>query len=742
VRPVSVARGTVGATLLAAAGYAVAVLLLSWPIAAAPGTTLIDPLALGGAGSIWTKADLDLLVWILAWTSHALLVQPLSLFQANIFHPAPDALASSEHLIGLAPVAAPIFWLSGNAVLTYNVTVLVVVWACALCTFVLVRAWTGSSAAAFFSGTIFALGPQLVSSWIRLHSSAVYFFPLILLLAAAAARAPRPRTLALLALVSALQALAGVYVAFELLVLVAAFFPALWLEARRNGRSVLAPAAAIALGVLALLPTAFPYLRIRAAGQLPDLAQARELIRLASPSWALLRALIVPHVTWPVLALALLGTVRSARVPWNLRLGVLLVGVVGTLFTAGTTVSLVPGTGLPSAYELAMLFVPGFAGMRAPSRFVVLPLLAIAVLAGIGAVQLVDLAARRSARAARLAGVLLVAASVALIVIRQPRPPWPVAPASLAGPLGVVDRWLRDHGEPGPVLELPAMTSIMNTSAMLATGRGMVGSTLHWLPLLNGYSGHPPASDAVLMTLAERLPDPVALDALCALAGPHWLVVHFGQMAADAEQRFTARQDELGLEPLARFGKTVIYRLSRPCTSRVEALRRQLAGQDADRTLGGNPQRALSPAATRGTLSAHLPASLPAGAHLPLWLDVANLGDAVWPGLSLATRGRVEIGTRWRDASGAAVLDEGERLPLARDLAPGESLRAQANLLAPTTPGVYVLEVVLEQNGVGPLQDASGQPIVLRGPVLVTAQGGVARPGPPASGPVAPSSGR
>jgi len=718
-RAVHPLRRPLPATLLAALAYAAAVVFLSWPLVLAPGTTLIDPVALGGPGSVWAKADLDLLVWILSWTSHALVSRPLELFQANIFHPARDTLASSENLIGLAPLSVPLFSLSGNAVLTYNLTVLVVVWLCALCTFVLVRAWTRSNAAAFLAGVTFGLGPQLVSSWIRLHSSAVYLFPVVLLLGARAARDQRPRILILLALATALQALAGVYVAFELVVLLAAFVPAIWLEARRHGKSVVPPLIAMAAGGVALLPTAGPYLRMRAAGLLPSFAQARELIVLASPPLPVLRALIVSHTTWPILALAVLGLVWSRRVNWNLRLGVLLVGVVGAIFTAGTTLPLLPG--LPSPYELGMRFVPGFAGMRAPTRFVALPLLAVAVLAGIGAAQLIEIAAARARGAARVASVLVLLAGVALILVREPRGPWPVSPAALSGPFGAVDRWLRDNGEAGPVLELPAMTSVMDGRAMLATGRYMVGSTLHWLPLLNGYSGHPPASDRLLMTLAQRLPDVAALDALCALAGPRWLVVHFGQMEPGDEERWAAAQSAAGLAPVARFGKTVVYRVERTCASRADALQRQLAGADVEHSLTGVSQDELSAAAARGSIAGALPATLAAGAHLPLWLEVRNAGNATWPGLSVAPRGTVEIQGRWRDARTGGVVVEGDPLPLGRDLGPGESMRAQVNVLAPPAPGDYVLEVALQQTGHGGFDALGGDAVALRGKVAVTA---------------------
>src|SRR5262245_34741584 len=47
-------------------------------------------------------ADTRLNTWILGWVQHAVLTRPFDLFQANALYPAPNVLAGSEHLIGLA----------------------------------------------------------------------------------------------------------------------------------------------------------------------------------------------------------------------------------------------------------------------------------------------------------------------------------------------------------------------------------------------------------------------------------------------------------------------------------------------------------------------------------------------------------------------------------------------------------------------------------------------------------------
>lgn len=723
-------RSRIAALAAAAAAYAIAVLYLSWPLATAPATTLIDPLKLPAAGGVWGRADLDLLVWILAWTAHALRSAPQALFQANIFHPAPDTLASSENLLGLAPLAAPLAWLTHNPILTYNVTVLVVVWLAALCTFALLLDWTDSAPAAFLAGAAFALGPQMTGSFIRLHVSAVHFFPLILLLAWRAVRAPRPLTLVALALITALQLLAGIYVAFELAVLLAALVPVLLLEARLRRQSALAPLAALAAGGLALAAVAPAYLRVRAAGTLPDLPDAIAHVATTSPTPALVREWLVADLGLPMVALALLG-LAAGPVALHLRLGLAVAGVLGAVLSSGTTLSLLPGSALPSAYEILMRVVPGFAGMRSPSRFLVLPLLALAVLAGLGTARVLAVAARvLGPRGQRVAAALACAAGIALVVVRAPRADLPLTPVQLGGVAYAAHAWLARQ-EPGPVLDLPVMNSSMDGGAVLATGRAMLGSTLHFLPLVNGYSGHPPAISGLLLTLAQRLPDRDAFAALCALAAPRWVVLHEGLLPAAEVAAWHAAVETLGVEQVATFGRDTVFRVDHACARAVAsppgattpARATTLPASPArGTTFGGTPLAALPRQAVRGRIDAQIPAQLVAGSFTWLWVTVANDGDGTLPGMIGAVPGSVQLQARWWDAATGRLVETGETTPLGRDLLPGATVRAQVGLAAPKVPGDYLLEIGLLQQGAGWLGDrAGGSPFLTRGRVTIAA---------------------
>src|SRR5206468_2505669 len=78
----------------------------------------------------------------------------------------------------------------------------------------------------------------------------------------------------------------------------------------------------------------------------------------------------------------------------------------------------------------------------------------------------------------------------------------------------------------GAVLEVPAWQVEGDIAGQLASGRYMVASTLHWHPLLNGYTAYPPPTAEFLAAAIRRLPDPDALAVLVDSVDVRWIVVH------------------------------------------------------------------------------------------------------------------------------------------------------------------------------------------------------------------------
>jgi hypothetical protein len=144
--------------------------------------------------------------------------------------------------------------------------------------------------------------------------------------------------------------------------------------------------------------------------------------------------------------------------------------------------SLGPQGGLYSAlYRL----VPGFDFIRVPSRLTLLTVLALAVLAGIGA--------ERVRRAFPAVLVLLLVELAAFPLDARPY-------AVTASPM---DRALAGM-EPGPVAAFPIPDPRDTARAASRQSLYMLSSTIHFLPLVNGYSGFTPdRHDRIFRELAS-----------------------------------------------------------------------------------------------------------------------------------------------------------------------------------------------------------------------------------------------
>ena len=66
--------------------------------------------------------DAQLIVWVLAWVSHAVSTDPRVVFDANINWPAPMQLTGSEHFFSHQIVFSPLSWATADPILAANVT--------------------------------------------------------------------------------------------------------------------------------------------------------------------------------------------------------------------------------------------------------------------------------------------------------------------------------------------------------------------------------------------------------------------------------------------------------------------------------------------------------------------------------------------------------------------------------------------------------------------------------------------
>lgn len=212
-----------------------------------------------------------------------------------------------------------------------------------------------------------------------------------------------------------------------------------------------------------------------------------------------------------------------------------------------------------NVYALFYQFVPGFDGIRVPARFAMIVAFALAVLAGIGVAAI---GRSRSARGVAIgASIAIVAESIAIPIpinqnsIEYGQPGLAPLPASLSASPPPVYEFISTLPPSAAVIELPLGEPAFDV-------RYMFYSTVHWRPLVNGYSGGAPAEYGFLdQTLRDALIRPDrAWQALTETRATH-AIVHEAFYIGDRGARMSAWLRSHGAQELAAFGSDRIFRI-------------------------------------------------------------------------------------------------------------------------------------------------------------------------------------
>lgn len=557
--------------------------------------------------------------WILWWNTRTL---PFSSewWNAPAFYPVQGVLAFSEHLAGLSLISTPVFWLSGNAQLAYNISFLLTFPLSALASYLLCLELTGRRDAAFIGGLAFGFAPYRIAQMSHIQVLSSYWMPLALLGLHRFLRDGRVRWLGLFGGAWLIQALCNSYylVYFSVLVL----FWIGWFLPRRSWRVAASVAFAWALAMLPLLPVLLRYRAIHASfgfsrriGEIQHFSADVASVLDASPSlavWGFLRAYhrpegeLFPGAT--VIVLVVLGIVSSrgawvapswtrvrvalvalalgfaavavsaAVVPWRLSLPGITVSATRLHKPLSLTIAcllglLITSPSIVAAYRRrsAFAFYVVAAGMMWLLSLGPLPTLwGFPVIYQPPYAWLLELpgfdALRVPARFAMLT-ILCLSAAAALAFGR-------VAPGMtrakrlvLTGAIVIgiaADGWIREM----PLVRAPERRLIDNMEAggaVLELPLGdprrdiaaMYRSIYHGRPVVNGYSGYAPPSYAALQHgLARR--DPVLLDQLASLGVMHIVLDTSGDTERSWERYISTHP---GIQRVRGHGSYVLYRL-------------------------------------------------------------------------------------------------------------------------------------------------------------------------------------
>lgn len=621
--------------------------------------------------------------WILAWGAHALGTDPRHLFDANLAYPLERSFAFSEHMLGLQPLYAPLYALTGNPTVGYNALFVLSFALSAFTAFALAWHLTGAVAPALVAGTLFGFAPFRFGQINHLHILAFFWAPLALLSLDRYLRRRRRRDLAAVAVVYWLQALASVQLAFLVTVALVTYaaYHALIVDRSLLSRATLVDALAFGAASLVVLgPVHLPYVDVQRTWGTPwtegtligGSADLRDFLRappFISDVYIAASRRIVPMVDedrmlFPGLmlpALAVLGLVSQVRgVPataarrLRVAFGIMTVTALGLALGPYLLVGR-HNTHIPLPYWLLYHALPGWGSIRIPARFVLLAVLAATPLAALGAMRcaeaLADVRWRWLRRLAPLSPVVLVALSLAELGTR----PLPLDETPTARRPEVYG-WLARQ-RPGPLLELPMGLDVEMRYLYL--------STLHWLPVVTPRGSFAPQTHDDLRDILAESPAPRGLRHAGAL-GVKAILVHTDRLGAEDAARWAFRDRAGGARRLAAFGPHVVY--APPVVDTTPVLSARLA----------------------------VPSSLPAGRVVRLGLLLTGGDERAWAhpppyGLSSA---RVE----WTGPDGARTDMVELAFPLV--VGGGESAPLQLRLETPATPGRYALRVSVPARGI------------------------------------------
>jgi hypothetical protein len=443
-------------------------------------------------------------VWRLAWVAHQLPRAPLELFNTNIFFPETNTLAYSDAMLLLGVMSAPFMWLGVHPIIVHNGLVIAGFVTAALAMARLVAYFTPDRTAQAIAALVFAFAPYRASHIAHLELLWTAFLPLSLLALYRVVEQPTLRRGITFGAAVGLQGLCSLYYAVFLALWL---FPALALApfhivTRWSRRHVVAFAGAVATASILLSPYLVPYSHARAAlgprsehDVVTYSARWSDYLRASPVNRA---SVLQPRANDDERAL-FVGAIAAALA----GVGVLAVrNRVTASYTVLALIAIDLSLGVNGwLFDPLRKALPMLDGFRAPARFGVLALLAVAVLAGLAVARLL---ASLTASRRRYAAIALGTAMIAEYWIA----PVPSYAAQLRP--GAVERFLA--AQPPTLiarLPFPEPDRLWGYETVF-----QYLSIFHWQPMVNGYSGHAPGSYLELTSVLHRFPSEHAVRAL------------------------------------------------------------------------------------------------------------------------------------------------------------------------------------------------------------------------------------
>ena len=530
-------------------------------------------------------------IWTLAWDNHALLDRR-PLFDANIYYPERASLAFGEHMFAVSLASLPVYAVTRNPVLSFNVAWLLGWLLTAACAHALAWRYTRDHLAAFVAGAAFGFCFFRMHHTFHLNILWAFGIPLSLIALEDWIRRATWGRLAWYAVVVVLQVLVSWYQAVMLavadvlfvvwIVIVqratiagraepAADVRALWRDPMSRVRiSKLCSQAAIGLAAAFALiwPFARHYVTLPSGGLTEAVHGGADLVGFLVPpentyagQWLLAHGVKGPraiwgelttYLGWTTLLLAVAGAVvstrRVAELAHRARFFIVL-AVVALLLALGPSPSAAAARSFDWTPFGLLSNVPGVRAFRVPARYTELLMLGLAMLAATACAAL----HRRFRWRGRLVTVALLPLLLAeYFIVKFPGgPPQPF-------PVPAVYKFVATL----PREAIVSLPDYINTPLWFEEDDYMYFSTSHWHPIVNGDLRQPHGFPALIDRL-KAFPDPPCAETM-RQTRIRYVVLHARSLPHGAGDVVVRARASADFRLLARFDTDYVFEVVAP----------------------------------------------------------------------------------------------------------------------------------------------------------------------------------
>lgn len=527
-------------------------------------------------------------VWAMAWNLHKLTSGLTGFWDANIFYPHHGSLLYADYLFALSLLAAPVVAISGNFILAYNILFIFSFFLSALAMYYLVDHLTGSPAAAIISGLIFAFFPYRFAHLSHLELLFSAWMPFCFLFLHKFFENSSFRNLFGLGIFLVLQALSCAYYGLYLF-----FFAGVFIIFFAVGRRFFLKIGFwLKMGVLSifcfvlLFPFFYPYLEIH---KKMLFTRSLNIVKYYSAQFQNFLSVPTSNVVWG----GVMGSPEAQE--WQLYPGLIPVGltiylltrrkkmtknrsdephsqgfllqqrqemawkfyllasILALLLSLGPVIRFLGHDLFVGPYRILYNWIPGFQGLRVPSRFVVIMMLGLSVLSGIAV-------ARLSRQRLTLRGGVLVSFFLgSLLLTDYLSIPLPLAAVQLKDKIPVIYSSLKNLPETASLIELPIPARGLGKSKETLY---MYYSIYHWKRLINGYSGYIPPGYVIIGGAMENFPSEKTFSLLQSLK-VNYMLLHTEWFLSDKARKIMSQLKNFQdyLELIAASQGDYLYRL-------------------------------------------------------------------------------------------------------------------------------------------------------------------------------------